>query len=33
MDRRTLEAAAKVIAEDIANIIIIGTPEEIEANS
>ena len=33
MDRRTLEAAAKVIAEDIANIVIIGTPEEIEANS
>ena len=33
MDRRTLEAAAKVLAEDIANIVIIGTPEEIEANS
>ena len=33
MDRRTFEAAAKVLAEDIANIIIIGTPEEVEANS
>ncbi len=33
MDRRTIEAAAKVLAEDIANIVIIGTPEEIEANS
>ena len=33
MDRRTLEAAEKVIKEDIANIIIIGTPEEINANS
>jgi len=33
MDRRTLEAAAKVIAEDIAEVIIIGTPEEIAANS
>lgn len=33
MDRRTFEAAAKVLAEDIANIIIVGTPEEIEANS
>lgn len=33
MDRRTFEAAEKVLKEDIANIIIIGTPEEIEENS
>ena len=33
MDRRTIKAAAKVLKEDIANIVIIGTPEEIEANS
>ena len=33
MDRRTFEAAAKVLAEDIANIIIIGTPEEVAENS
>ncbi len=33
MDRRTLEAAEKVLKEEIANVIIIGTPEEIEANS
>ncbi|MBQ7953370.1 MAG: phosphate acetyltransferase, partial [Clostridia bacterium] len=33
MDRRTWEAAEKVLKEDIANIIIIGTPEEVEANS
>lgn len=33
MDRRTFEAAEKVLKEQIANIIIIGTPEEIEANS
>ncbi len=30
MDRRTFEAAAEVLAEDIANLVIIGTPEEIE---
>jgi len=30
MDARTFEAAEKVLKEDIANIIIIGTPEEIE---
>ncbi len=29
MDKRTFEAAEKIIKEDIANIIIIGTPEEI----
>ena len=33
MDRRTFEAAEKVLKEDIANIVIIGTPEEVEANS
>ena len=33
MDRRIFEAAETVLKEDIANIIIIGTPEEIEANS
>ncbi len=33
MDRRTFEAAAMVLAEDIANIVIIGTPEEIAKNS
>ena len=33
MDRRTFEAAEKILKEDIADIIIIGTPEEIEANS
>lgn len=32
MDRRTFEAAEKVLKEDIANLIIIGTPEEIEEN-
>ena len=30
MDKRTYEAAEKIIKEDIANLIIIGTPEEIE---
>ena len=29
MDRRTFEAAAQVLKEDIANLIIIGTEEEI----
>ena len=29
-DRRTYEAAAQILKEDIANLIIIGTPEEIE---
>lgn len=33
MDRRTFEAAEKVLAEGIADIIIIGTPEQIEENS
>ena len=33
MDRRTWEAAETVLKEDIANIVIIGTPEEVEANS
>ncbi len=32
MDRRTLEAADKILKEGIANIIIIGTPEDIEKN-
>ncbi len=30
MDARTFEAAEKILKEDIANLIIIGTPEEIE---
>ena len=30
MDKRTFEAAEKILREDIANLIIIGTPEEIE---
>ena len=33
MDRRTFEAAAGGLKEDIADLIIIGTPEEIEENS
>lgn len=33
MDRRTLEAAAVVLKEDIANLIIIGSPEEIAKSS
>ncbi|MCC2163878.1 phosphate acetyltransferase [Brotaphodocola catenula] len=33
MDRRTFEAAEKILKEDLANLIIIGTPEEVEANS
>ncbi|MBR6523595.1 MAG: phosphate acetyltransferase [Clostridia bacterium] len=33
MDRRIYEAAEMILNEDIANIIIIGTPEEVEANS
>ena len=33
MDRRTFEAAAEILAEDIANLIIIGTDEEVKANS
>ena len=30
MDRRTFEAAEKILKLDIANLVIIGTPEEIE---
>ncbi len=33
MDRRTFEAAEKILKEGIANLIIIGTKEEVEANS
>lgn len=33
MDRRTFEAAEKILKEDIADIIIIGTPEEVAENS
>ena len=33
MDKRTFEAAEKILKEGIANLIIIGTPEEIEENS
>ncbi len=33
MDRRIYEAAAEVLREDIADIIIIGTPSEVEENS
>ena len=33
MDKRTMEAADKALKEDIADIIIIGTPEEINENS
>lgn len=33
MDRRTLEATATILQEKIANIILIGTEEEIEKNS
>ena len=30
---RSIEAAAKVLKEGIANLVIIGSPEEVEANS
>lgn len=33
MDRRIFEAAAEILAEDVANIVIIGTPEEVAKNS
>ena len=33
MDRRTWEAAETILKEDIANLIIIGTPEEVSENS
>lgn len=33
MDRRTFEAAEKILNEDIADLVIIGTPEQVAANS
>ena len=33
MDKRTFAAAEKILKEGIANLIIIGTPEEIAENS
>lgn len=33
MDRRTFEAAERILKEDIANLVIIGTPEQVAANS
>lgn len=33
MDKRTFEAAATILKEDIANIIIVGSPKEVEENS
>ena len=33
MDRRTWEAAETILKEDIANLIIIGTPEDIADHS
>lgn len=33
MDRRTFEAAAEILSEDIADLIIIGSKEEVEKNS
>ena len=33
MDKRTFAAAEKILKEGIANIVIIGTPEEIKENS
>lgn len=33
MDRRTWEAAEKVLSEGIANLVILGTPQEVEENS
>ncbi|MGL5435577.1 MAG: phosphate acetyltransferase [Lachnospiraceae bacterium] len=33
MDRRTWEAAETILKEDLANLVIIGSPEEVEANS
>ena len=32
MDKRTYDAAEKILKEEIANIVIIGTPEEIAKN-
>ena len=33
MDRRTWEAVETILKEDIANIVVLGTPEEVAANS
>lgn len=33
MDRRTWEAVAQILKEGIADVIVLGTPEEVEANS
>ncbi|RGY95935.1 phosphate acetyltransferase [Clostridium sp. AM58-1XD] len=33
MDRRTFEAAAQILKEGLANLVIIGTPEEVAENS
>lgn len=33
MDKRTYDAAEKILKQGIANLVIIGTPEEIEANN
>ncbi len=33
MDRRTFEAAQKILSEGVADLIIIGTPKEVEENS
>lgn len=33
MDRRTWEAVEMVLAEDIANVVVLGTPAEVEENS
>ena len=33
MDRRTWVAAEKILKEDLANLVIIGTPEDIGAHS
>lgn len=33
MDRRTWEAVETVLKEDIANVVVLGTPEEVEKNS
>lgn len=33
MDRRTWEAVETILKEDIADVVVLGTPEEVEANS
>lgn len=33
MDRRTWEAVAQILKEGVADVIVLGTPEEVEANS